>query len=63
LAVGARRTNLTAQGLLKILKRTNRAIRDDGRWYVDPVVINDIAKARRVLGLNCHKSPKSADAS
>jgi hypothetical protein len=43
LSVGARRTNLTSQGLLKILRRTGSAIRDDGRWYVDASVIDKIA--------------------
>ena len=49
LAAGADRTELTAQGLLKILKRTNSAIRDDGRWYADPAIVEQIAAARRVL--------------
>jgi hypothetical protein len=40
LSVGAKQTNLTSQGLLKILRRTGSAIRDDGRWYVDPTVID-----------------------
>jgi hypothetical protein len=39
LSVGARQINLTSPGLLKILRRTNSAIRDDGRWYVDRAVI------------------------
>jgi hypothetical protein len=52
LSAGARQTNLTPQGLLKILHRTNSAIRDDGRWYADQTVIDQIAKARRVLGVD-----------
>lgn len=52
LSAGARRTNLTSQGLLKILKRTDSAIRDDGHWYADPERIDQIAAARQVLGLN-----------
>ena len=36
LSAGAQRANLTSQGLLKILRRTNSAIRDDGHWYADP---------------------------
>jgi hypothetical protein len=56
LSAGARRADLTPQGLLKILKRTHSAIRDDGRWYVDPDVIEQIVQARRVLGIE-HKSP------
>jgi hypothetical protein len=51
LSAGAQRTKLTSQGLLKILKRTDSAIRDDGRWYVDPAIIDQIATARRVLGI------------
>jgi hypothetical protein len=52
LSAGARQTNLTPQGLLKILHRTNSAIRDDGRWYADQAVIDQIAKARHVLGFD-----------
>jgi hypothetical protein len=52
LSTGARQSNLTSQGLLKILKRTGRAIRDDGRWYVDPDVVDQILQARRVLGVD-----------
>jgi hypothetical protein len=51
LSAAARRADLTPQGLLKILKRTNSAIRDDGRWYVDPDVIEKIVAARRILGV------------
>ncbi len=50
LSAGARKTNLTPQGLLKILRRTKSVIRDDGRWYVDPNVVEQIVVARRVLG-------------
>jgi hypothetical protein len=52
LSVGAKRANLTSEGLLKILRRTGSAIRDDGRWYVDPTVVDQIATARRVLGVD-----------
>jgi hypothetical protein len=51
LPVAAQQVKLTAQGLLKILQRTGSAIRDDGRWYVDPAVVNQIITARKVLGL------------
>ena len=51
LSAAAQRTNLTSQGLLKILRRTGYAIRDDGRWYVDPTIVEQIAMARRVLGI------------
>ena len=50
LSAGAQRTNLTSQGLLKILLRTDSAIREDGRWYADPSIIDQIVTARRVLG-------------
>lgn len=63
LAVGARRTELTPQGLLKILKRTNSAIRDDGRWFADAAVVDEIARARRVLGLDRDQSVDAEDAS
>ncbi len=62
LSTGARQTNLTSQGLLKILRRTDKAIRDDGRWYVDPVIITQIAAARRVLGVDRSKRAGTADA-
>jgi hypothetical protein len=52
LSAGAQLTKLTSQGLLKILKRTDSAIRDDGRWYADPERIDRIAAARKVLGLD-----------
>lgn len=60
LSVGARRTNLTPQGLLKILHRTNSAIRDDGRWYADPAFLDQIATARRVLGVDRNKNAVEA---
>ncbi len=50
LSAGAKQTNLTRQGLLKILMRIDSAIRDDGRWYVDPAIVDQIAAARQVLG-------------
>jgi hypothetical protein len=52
LSAGAKQTNLTPQGLLKILHRTGSAIRDDGHWYADQSVIDQIATARRVLGVD-----------
>jgi hypothetical protein len=61
LSTGARKTNLTPQGLLKILRRTGSAIRDDGRWYVDPAIIDQIATARRVLGIDRAKRASTAD--
>jgi hypothetical protein len=58
LSTGARKTNLTPQGLLKILRRNGSAIRDDGRWYVDPAIIDQIAVARQVLGFARTKRSK-----
>jgi hypothetical protein len=58
LSASARLTNLTPQGLLKILLRTNSAIRDDGRWYVDPAIVDHIAAARQVLGFARTKDAK-----
>jgi hypothetical protein len=58
LSAGARLTNLTSQGLLKILRRTGNAIRDDGRWYVDRSIIDQIGTARRVLGIARTKGAK-----
>jgi hypothetical protein len=55
LSAGARMASLTSQGLLKILKRTKGAIRDDGRWYVSRDVVEEIVQARRVLGID-HKN-------
>ena len=51
LAQGANKAALTPPGLLKILQRTGKAIRDDGHWYADPAIVEEIAKARQVLGL------------
>ena len=41
---------VTPTGALKILKRANAAIRDDGRWYVHPANLDAIEAARRILG-------------
>jgi hypothetical protein len=46
----AREADLSPHGLLKILRRTNNAIRDDGRWYVLPHVLEQVIQARRILG-------------
>jgi len=58
LSAGARRSNLTSQGLLKILRRTGSAIRDDGRWFVDPNIVEQIVAARRLLGID-RKNPRA----
>jgi hypothetical protein len=50
--VGAERLGLTPAGLLKILRRTNSALRDDGRWFAKATTIDEIENARRVLGLS-----------
>ncbi len=47
LSAGARRASLTSQGLLKILNRTKSAISVDGRWFVDPGVVERIVLARQ----------------
>jgi hypothetical protein len=60
LSVGAKQTGLTPQGLLKILLRTESAIRDDGHWYAEPEIIDQIATARRVLGIDRNKSTAPA---
>jgi hypothetical protein len=52
LAAAAQRSRLTPHGLLKILRRTGKAIRDDGHWYADPVDVAEIVTARQVLGLD-----------
>jgi hypothetical protein len=52
LPAAANRLRLTRHGLLKILQRTNAAIRADGRWYVAPAIVDEIEAARRVLGLD-----------
>jgi hypothetical protein len=56
----SRRANLTPQGLLKILRRTGKAVRNDGRWYTDPADTDQIVIARRVLGLQ--RSDRQANA-
>lgn len=56
LSAGAKQTGLTSRGLLKILLRTDSAIRDDGHWYAEPETIDQIATARRVLGIDRNKS-------
>jgi hypothetical protein len=48
----ARQLGLTRYGLLKILQRTDSAIRDDGRWFVSPRILKEIEAARRVLGIH-----------
>ena len=50
--IGAERLGLTPAGLLKILRRTNSAIRDDGRWFAATATIDQIENARRILGLS-----------
>jgi hypothetical protein len=50
--IGAARLGLTPAGLLKILRRTNSAIRDDGRWFAATSTIDQVDNARRVLGLS-----------
>jgi hypothetical protein len=50
--IGAERLGLTPAGLLKILRRTNSALRDDGRWFAAISTIDQIENARRVLGLS-----------
>jgi hypothetical protein len=49
--IGAERLGLTPAGLLKILRRTNSALRDDGRWFAASTTIDQIENARGVLGL------------
>jgi hypothetical protein len=55
---GAQRAGLTPQGLLKILRRTGKAIRDDGHWYADPAIVDRITAARQALGLARTKREK-----
>jgi hypothetical protein len=50
--IGAERLGLTSAGLLKILRRTNSALRDDGRWFAATTTIDQIENARRILGLS-----------
>jgi hypothetical protein len=59
LPAAARQTELTAQGLLKILRRTGKAIRDDGRWYADPAVVDQVTAARQFLGLASNRRNKA----
>jgi hypothetical protein len=40
---------MSANGLLHILRKTNSAIRDDGRWYCSPDAVERIGRARRDL--------------
>ena len=51
----AREADLSPHGLLKILKRTGSVIRDDGRWYVLPHVLEQVIQARRILGIGATK--------
>jgi hypothetical protein len=54
-AVGARQARLSTQGLLKILKRTGRVTRDDGRNYCEPDFVARVIEAREVLGIDRKK--------
>ena len=45
----AERLNMTGPGLLKLLRRTGRAIRDDGRWFVRERDLDQIEHARETL--------------
>jgi hypothetical protein len=47
----ARELGLTGHGLLKLLQRTNSAIRSDGHWYVHRETLVAVAAARRALGI------------
>jgi hypothetical protein len=60
LSAGAQKTDLTPQGLLKILQRTRSAIRDDGHWYAYSNKIDEIATARQALGIDRRKSASAA---
>jgi hypothetical protein len=62
LSQGANAANLTPPGLLKILQRTGRAIRDDGHWYADLAHVEEIKKARQILGLDRLSRSKQAAA-
>ena len=55
----ARELGLTGHGLLKILKRANAAVREDGRWYVLAEKLAAIAAARRTLGID--RAPKTKE--
>jgi hypothetical protein len=61
LSTAARKLGLSAQGALKVLKRSGNAIRDDGRWFADPADIDQIQKARRLLGVDCNRSRIKGD--
>jgi hypothetical protein len=56
---GARKAELTPQGLFKILKRTGNLTRDDGRWYCDPDIVDRVIEARRVLGIDRNKTSRT----
>jgi hypothetical protein len=60
LSAGAKQIGLTPQGLLKILRRTDSAIREDGHWFAKPERIDQIATARWVLGIDRNKSSAQA---
>ena len=53
--MGARQARLSTQGLLKILKRTGRVTRDDGRNYCEPDFVARVIEAREVLGIDRKK--------
>ena len=57
LQMAAHKLGLTGHGLLKILKRTDTAIRFDGRWYVHQETLVSIDAARRTLGIS--RPPKA----
>ena len=52
----ARELGLTGHGLLKLLQRTNSAIRNDAHWYVHRETLASVAAARRTLGID--RTPK-----
>jgi hypothetical protein len=45
----AKQLDMTSPGLLKLLRRTNRAIRDDGHWFMTPEDLAQIKRARLTL--------------
>lgn len=47
----AKQLGMTAPGALKLLRRTGRAIRDDGHWSVSRNDLRAIQRARTLLGL------------
>jgi len=61
LQAAARRLGLTGQGLLKLLKRADAAVRDNGRWYVPADKLEAIAAARRTLGIDRATKGRGAD--